>query len=106
MTPLIADKCSKCGDALDLMVASGTAKWCRKCRARYQAEYGTTKLLQAEAQGFARGAQAMRNQIASKFAPFPMAIFGGSEVVRCIANVDAPAASVAETAFNGNQRLC
>jgi hypothetical protein len=97
MPPTTSEKCTKCDNPLDTMpVPPGTAKWCKACRAAYQAEYQgkyrDTKGRQAEAQGFARGVEAMRNLIASKFAPFPMGMFGGSEVVRCIKAVEAPAA--------------
>ena len=55
--------CTRCGkeDA-----ASGTPRWCKKCRAEYQRDYQDTVREMANKKGFAEGARAYREMVVSK----------------------------------------
>jgi hypothetical protein len=55
--------CSKC----QIYPPSAGQRWCPKCMREYQAGLAETKLTQAEAAGFGRGIEAMREMLVLEF---------------------------------------
>ena len=87
-----AEKCANrgCSNALD---TTGTPKWCKECRARYQREYRILNMSRAEASGFVKGREAMREMVAQEFGQLGAATFSGDEIAALVERMPGPQVS-------------
>ena len=87
------ERCSKvnaggqCSNDLD---TTGSPKWCKVCRARYQREYKDTVREMAESKAFSDGCAVTRDALARAFAVYPNSIFYGLEIAQKIHEFQAP----------------
>ena len=79
--------CSRCEEILD---TSGSPKWCRKCRAKYQREYQLLRMEMASSGGFIKGREAMRQIIVAEFDKLASGKFSGCEIADLVAQMPGP----------------
>lgn len=84
--------CSKCQKPIDGDLQAGTARWCLKCRAKYQQEYRELKGVMTERKGFSAGVAAMRDYLATQYDKYgPIQAFTGPSIAKTIRTVPGPA---------------
>ena len=76
--------CNRCGGERD---TDNPPYWCRKCRAAYQRHYQEIRVEMAESLGFARGAEAMRLNLAEQFEKAGSGMLSGLECARFVMGV-------------------
>ncbi len=69
---------------------AATNRQCTECRADYHRSYMDTKEQKAEAQGFARGVEALRAVLVCEFSRLGAGSFSGDEVAHLIAQTPRP----------------
>ena len=88
--PTITETCSRCPNTLD---TTGYPRWCKDCRAKYQKEYHRIKEAMAEGKGFAGGAAAMKDVLATEFDRLGSGTFPGYEIANLIRGCPIPTPS-------------
>ena len=76
-TPKTDLKCSRCEADID---TTGSPRWCKKCRAKYQREYQALRVEMVNGRAHAAGAAAAREALAAHFLRFPNSMFSGTEI--------------------------
>lgn len=65
-------------------------KWCKECRARYQKEYQILRMNRAEARGWVKGREAMRQMVVTEFDKLGTGMFRADEVATLVAAMPGP----------------
>jgi hypothetical protein len=83
----VDDETGRCGNELD---TTGSPKWCKVCRSRYQREYKATREDMVAAKAWADSASAMKEALAKAFSVYPTVPFYGFEIAQKIGQFPAP----------------
>lgn len=85
--PIAAETCSKCSNDLD---TTGSPKWCKRCRRKYQQEYQETRREMDCQQAFGRGVDDARAVLGAEFSRIGRAQLSGREIAFAILNSPRP----------------
>jgi hypothetical protein len=97
--PKSPEKCSNtgCSNALD---TTGTPKWCKECRARYQRENKALRMSRAESEGYYRGyregVNALRKLLIDELVTAGAGMMRANEVAVWIGSVATPTPTLSE----------